>query len=242
VRPHDGPYDGAAAARFGWGARNPLVAVLLPAGQAGPLRSGAFSFLSLDSDHVLLTTLKIAEDGEAAGIVARLWETGGAPATVTLDLSALLPLAAERTDLVERPLGPLPLVSGRTTVSVPANGFATVRFRSAGVATGVGEAGPPDPATPRAVLARVRPNPFVPGASLSFDVAVGAGEVGVRLELYDTRGRLVRALVDGRLGSGRHRAAWDGRDGSGRRVASGVYVARLVTPDGTSAQKLVLID
>ena len=63
----------------------------------------------------------------------------------------------------------------------------------------------------------------------------------VRLEVYDGRGRLVRSLLQARLEAGPHAWRWDGRDLRGRPAASGTYVARLVTPDGSLTHKMTLL-
>ena len=53
-----------------------------------------------------------------------------------------------------------------------------------------------------------------------------------RLAIHDLRGMLVRDLLDEVLTAGPHSRPWDGRDRTGRGVGSGVYLYRLVTPDG----------
>jgi hypothetical protein len=72
------------------------------------------------------------------------------------------------------------------------------------------------------------PNPFVASTSVRFGLE-RAGRA--RVEVIDVRGRLVRALHEGRLAAGAHAFNWDGRDAGGARVASGVYLAS-VTVDG----------
>jgi hypothetical protein len=47
--------------------------------------------------------------------------------------------------------------------------------------------------------------------------------VVVAVDLYDVRGKLVRALSRGELPPGEHHLAWDRRDAAGRVVAAGVY-------------------
>lgn len=101
-----------------------------------------------------------------------------------------------------------------------------------GDVTGV-DAAPPAPAALAAA-----PNPFNPRTELAFSLRA-AGPV--MLELLDLRGRRVRTLVDGPLEAGAHAVPWDGRDASGREAPGGVYLARLVGPDGTHAAKLTLV-
>lgn len=82
------------------------------------------------------------------------------------------------------------------------------------------------------------PNPFNPRTTISFTIPT-AGMT--RLEIFDTRGRRVRALSTGFLEAGPHQRAWDGMDESGRPVSSGVYLSRLVHPDGVRSHSLTLV-
>ena len=50
------------------------------------------------------------------------------------------------------------------------------------------------------------------------------------LTIYDVTGRRVRILTRGSRKAGNYALRWDGLDDEGRRVASGVYLAQLVTP------------
>jgi flagellar hook assembly protein FlgD len=63
----------------------------------------------------------------------------------------------------------------------------------------------------------------------------------VRLEIYDARGALVRTLVDGHVGAGRHERRWDGRDHAGRQVGSGVYLVRFASGGQRTSQKMVIL-
>ena len=81
------------------------------------------------------------------------------------------------------------------------------------------------------------PNPFNPQTTVGFALA-DAGPV--RLAVHDARGQLVRSLVADRMPAGSHQVVWDGRDDAGRPVASGVYLARLVTDRGEKVRKLTL--
>ncbi len=84
------------------------------------------------------------------------------------------------------------------------------------------------------------PNPFNPRTVLTVD---DAGRPGDRLavDVFDLRGRLVRALWRGEAASARGGIPWDGRDDLGRALPGGAYVARLSGAAGTVAVvKLVL--
>ena len=95
---------------------------------------------------------------------------------------------------------------------------------------------PEPPAT--LLLAPNRPNPFNPTTRIAFELPAAAR---TRLQLFDVRGRLVRDLLDARLGPGRHEVVWDGRDAAGRVLGSGVYYARLSSGDAVRMRSMLLI-
>jgi hypothetical protein len=99
-------------------------------------------------------------------------------------------------------------------------------------------AGAPEAPQSFALHANV-PNPFNPTTTIRYDVPPGGGEV--RIDVFDTAGRLVRTLVDGYASPGRKSVAWDGRDTRGRVVASGVYFARMSAPEVTQSRKMLLL-
>lgn len=84
------------------------------------------------------------------------------------------------------------------------------------------------------------PNPFNPRTALVVDVPAGGDRV--TLEIVDTRGRLVRRLLDGAdLAAGRVPVVWDGTGDDGRSVPSGVYHFRLTSRTASAVQKGVLV-
>ncbi len=104
----------------------------------------------------------------------------------------------------------------------------------AGSATGAGEvlsSGGLD-------LAQNAPNPVRDGTSIDFSLAKTSH---VDLSIFDVSGRLVRALVSGEQTAGVHTTSWNGADDSGVRVASGVYLYRLSTPEGVLSKSLTLV-
>jgi M6 family metalloprotease-like protein len=99
-------------------------------------------------------------------------------------------------------------------------------------------AAPPVVVLPAAyALAQNFPNPFNPSTTIRYDVPA-AGRV--RLEIYDVRGRVVRALVDGSVTAGYHQVVWDGRDDAGRSMASGLYFYRMAAGGFAQQKKLLL--
>ena len=82
------------------------------------------------------------------------------------------------------------------------------------------------------------PNPFNPATIIAYVV----GRAGpVRLEIFNTRGQLLRVLVDGNLPAGEHDAVWNGETEDGRQAASGTYFYRLTTGDDRITRKMSLV-
>ncbi len=82
------------------------------------------------------------------------------------------------------------------------------------------------------------PNPFVSSTWIRF--AVPSTTRG-SLKIVDVAGRVVRTLVDGSIAAGRGEIAWDARNQAGRQVPAGVYWARLETPEGSVARKIMVV-
>ncbi|MCC7430364.1 T9SS type A sorting domain-containing protein [bacterium] len=94
-------------------------------------------------------------------------------------------------------------------------------------------------ATLRYNLKQNFPNPFNPTTTISYTLAKTNN---VRLEVYNTKGELVRALVSENQNEGSHTSNWNGTDFSGKQVSSGIYFYRLETKNGFSeAKKMVLL-
>ncbi len=94
-----------------------------------------------------------------------------------------------------------------------------------------------DPAGPvPAGFVGIAPNPFWPSTRIAF----GVGEPGrVDLDIYDVSGRALRRVVSRAFASGVHTVSWDGRDDAGRRLGSGIYFARLRTPESSETRVVI---
>lgn len=92
-------------------------------------------------------------------------------------------------------------------------------------------------------LLLISPSPATDRALISYSISPTEA---VRVRIYDTRGRLVRAIAAGvRTGElahpGRYDAAWDLRDVNGQQVANGVYVCHVSAgPDSRTGKLLVM--
>ena len=58
----------------------------------------------------------------------------------------------------------------------------------------------------------------------------------MQLSIYDMRGRLVEILHNGYIDAGSYDIVWNAQN-----ISSGIYFLRMVTPELTLSQKMVLI-
>ncbi len=105
VLPHDGPLNKAFATRAAWEFNKPLQPVVIPAepqnSPPGPAKPPEWSGCSVSPANVVVTALKLAEDGDE--VILRAYECAGEPAQATFTLGFDARNLTE-TDLLERPL------------------------------------------------------------------------------------------------------------------------------------------
>ena len=87
-------------------------------------------------------------------------------------------------------------------------------------------------------LRAIYPNPFNPRARIPFSLA---DRTAVNIDIYNTRGQLVRRIPLGEKAAGQHQAEWDGRDDQGRDCGTGVYHIRMTAGTESFFRKAVLM-
>jgi alpha-mannosidase len=105
--PHQGDWRQAETPRRAWELNDPLMAIRIGGGE-GNLKSTG-SFLSIVSDHVMLSALKMAEEGD--GLILRLYEDQNRRGTVKVTFF-YPPFRAIECDPYENEIGPATVVSG----------------------------------------------------------------------------------------------------------------------------------
>jgi len=83
----------------------------------------------------------------------------------------------------------------------------------------------------------VHPNPFNASTTISFDLPFHSP---VELEIYDLQGRLIWHHSAG-YEAGQHQLVWHGLDRFHQPVPSGIYLIRLIYPEGMQTGKAVLL-
>jgi len=82
------------------------------------------------------------------------------------------------------------------------------------------------------------PNPFNPITSIRFAVPEATDIV---LVVYDLLGREVVRLVEGHYPAGYRHVVWNGKAVDGREVPTGLYIARMETPEFSMSIKMLLL-
>jgi len=108
----------------------------------------------------------------------------------------------------------------------------------------------PNPFNPVTVIAfELKPENPIAGASLSPEKnnesfkpqAEQFSSIPVSLRIYNIRGELVKTLLEDDLSPGRYEFTWDGTGQNGEKVASGVYLYNLQTPQSQTSRKMILL-
>ncbi|MBC8472518.1 MAG: hypothetical protein H8D56_23900 [Planctomycetes bacterium] len=125
---HEGNWRKGDCARFGWSAANQFIVDDVRGKKNGTLAPDTMSFCSVDKPNVLLTTLKLAEDGD--GIIIRLIETQGKATTVLIRLPHIAVTDARLTNLVEQNKGRAFFTELEIQVNIEAFGITTIRIKT----------------------------------------------------------------------------------------------------------------
>jgi len=82
------------------------------------------------------------------------------------------------------------------------------------------------------------PNPFNPTTTIRFSTK---DQSNVTIVIYNSKGQLVRTLVNENKKSGNHTVIWNGNDDNGKAVSSGLYLYKMQTKGYTQLKKMMLM-
>ena len=80
--------------------------------------------------------------------------------------------------------------------------------------------------------------PFNPYTTIQYQIPT---DCHVELIIYDSLGRKVSVLHDGKVSAGVHEAVWNGKNENGTTVSSGVYLYWLKTDKYMKQGKMLLM-
>jgi alpha-mannosidase len=121
---HGGGWKDALTVRRGYELNYKLIA--LPFGKHQGTLPAEYSFLQAKSDNVIVTAVKKAEDNDA--LIVRFYEWAGKQGDVAIQLPGGATSASE-TDLMERPLGNLPVSNREVKVPTKPYEIKTIEVR-----------------------------------------------------------------------------------------------------------------
>ena len=87
-------------------------------------------------------------------------------------------------------------------------------------------------------LGTAYPNPFNSESSIEFAVPV---EERVRIDVFNTVGQQLAALVDEDLSAGLYEVSWKAIDKNGRRVSTGIYFYRMQAGNFSDTRSVTLL-
>ncbi|MDD4310280.1 MAG: FlgD immunoglobulin-like domain containing protein [Candidatus Cloacimonetes bacterium] len=82
------------------------------------------------------------------------------------------------------------------------------------------------------------PNPFNPDLNIVYDLSE---TTNVQIHIYNSKGQLVKTLVDRQETAKSYRILWDGKDDSGRLVSSGAYFIKMSAGSYTKTTKAIML-
>jgi hypothetical protein len=117
--------------------------------------------------------------------------------------------------------------------SVTSNGADDIFVASLGIETGI------DDETTHAISElSCYPNPFNSETTISYTLPA-KGQVC--LDIYNSKGQLVKRLLNESQPKGKHSLTWNGTDDNGHSVASGLYLCRITSAGKQESRKMLLL-
>jgi|GEM_PF-4429440 len=90
----------------------------------------------------------------------------------------------------------------------------------------------------KVILKQNYPNPFIQNTSIEFIVE---NKNHVRLNIFDSAGKLINTLIDSELESGTHSISWNGIDNNGRLLRPGNYLYQITVGNITRTKKMLIL-
>jgi hypothetical protein len=94
------------------------------------------------------------------------------------------------------------------------------------------------PVAGKTQLLQAYPNPFNPETTIPFSLSKAGN---VKINIYNTKGQLIKTLLNDNKKAGNHSVKWNGKDENGNAVSSGMYFYRLQTDKVTYTNKMLLL-
>lgn len=90
----------------------------------------------------------------------------------------------------------------------------------------------------RTQLMQNYPNPFNPSTTISY--ALNNND-HIQISIYNTKGQLIRTLLDQQQSAGIYNILWDGKNDHQQSIASGLYFLKMQSSDYTNIKKMIMM-
>jgi len=129
IRSHDGDWKKGKAYNFGWETSHPLEAFIINEKQTGPLPEIKNSFMSIDKDNVICSTIKPAE-ANGNGFILRFFELTGQNSEAKIKLNFIENIdKAIETNLIEDDKQVVLKIQNNNEIILPISGFGIKTIR-----------------------------------------------------------------------------------------------------------------
>ena len=155
-------------------------------------------------------------------------------------------------------------IVGGTGLDELETNLSSARAKYESLCTGIDDDNDTRDLPSRFYLSQNYPNPFNPVTTIAFEIKpenpatslsaplekpsesyqTQTGQISAvptSLKIYNIRGQLVKTLVESNLPAGKYELSWDGTGQNGEKVASGVYLYNLQTPQSQTSRKMILL-
>jgi subtilisin family serine protease len=155
-------------------------------------------------------------------------------------------------------------IVGGTGLDELETNLSSARAKYESLCTGINDEDNHHDLPSRFSLSQNYPNPFNPVTTIAFEIkpenpvassptplekhgesyTPQTGQISIvpaSLKIYNIRGQLVKTLVESNLPPGKYEVSWDGTDQNDKKVASGVYLYNLQTPQSQISRKMILL-
>jgi hypothetical protein len=82
------------------------------------------------------------------------------------------------------------------------------------------------------------PNPFNPATTIAYSLPQSSD---VEIRIYNSKGQVIRTLVQRCQQTGDYQITWDGQSAQGQHVPSGVYFYQIIAKEFTDVKKMLLL-
>ncbi len=211
--------------KFSYEFNNPLIGRVISKNQIGTINKNSFSFLKTNSDELLITTIKNANQDE--DFIIRLFNTSSTSLQSTLNFSENIIYAYETTPL-ENVITPLPSTNKEMELYFNPNEIKTIKVKLN------------NPTSVKDIktishyeLVQNYPNPF--NSSTLINYSIPKDELVV-IKIHDLLGKEISTLVNEFQTSGSHQIIFNSN-----HLSSGIYFYRIKSGEFINTKKLIIL-